>query len=875
MTNIRYDLKNNVLTFNSTQYYFHFSIKKLFMKKLQPHTRQQRKLLARGLANIPLLIAILLCSIPALAQTTFTYTGGVQTYTVPAGVTSINVTLNGAQGGTDNYGALFTGALGGRVSATLAVTPGAVLNIYVGGRGPDNGAGTGGYNGGGNGTTAGGGAGGGGASDIRLGGTALSNRIIVAGGGGGAGEQRPSTNGGGAGGGLTGAIGLGYSGSDVNAGGGTQTSGGTAGYYSPASFASGTNGSQGVGGDGWNTPGYLHYGGGGGGGYYGGGGNAYGYGGGGSSYTDPTFASSVVHSQGVNGGNGSVIICTPLQATTGNTSVCLGTTNTLSNTAGGGTWSSSNTLVATVGVTTGAVSGLAVGTAIISYVNTCGIATTTVSVNSLPNAFAVTGGGAYCSGGGGSVIGVQNTQAGVSYQLYNGSGAVGSAQPGSGPSVSFGAQTAAGTYSVVGTNTVTGCKSNMANTVSVSINPLPTVNTVSNQTACNGATQNAIAFTGSVGGTSYSWTNSNPAIGLGSGGTGIVCGTTAGENVSVTLTAPAGSVFTSIEFASYGTPNGSCGSFSLGSCHASNSMSVVSSILLGHNSGTITANNTTFTDPCFGTGKRLYVQARYSSTGNLPSFTATNAGTSPISGLITVTPTANGCMGAAQTFSITVNPQPSAITGNTTVYTTGTTSLSNADGSGAWASTNTAVATVNGSGVVTGVGAGTSTISFTLASTGCTNTTVVTDTTAAPAGALHFDGNDDYVEVPHTASLSPANVTLECWVKPGRSGILSGLVTKEPTGASSQIGYGFRQRPDNKFWFVIGREGSGVFAASTTLLVPGTWYHLAGTFDGSKVRLYVNGVLEGTTTTALGDKLYSKSQDCSPQFFPGSVPGLY
>jgi hypothetical protein len=49
-----------------------------------------------------------------------------------------------------------------------------------------------------------------------------------------------------------------------------------------------------------------------------------------------------------------------------------------------------------------------------------------------------------------------------------------------------------------------------------------------------------------------------------------VCGT-ADENGAVNIMAPAGNVFTSVTFASYGTPNGVCGSFTIGSCDAVNS----------------------------------------------------------------------------------------------------------------------------------------------------------------------------------------------------------------------------------------------------------------------------------------------------------------
>src|SRR6476620_8538019 len=106
-----------------------------------------------------------------------------------------------------------------------------------------------------------------------------------------------------------------------------------------------------------------------------------------------------------------------------------------------------------------------------------------------------------------------------------------------------------------------------------------------------------------------------------------ICGT-AGENGSVTLTAPGGKVFTSVTFASYGTPDGSCGSFTIGSCHAANSQSIVEAALLNNNSATIVASNGVFGDPCGGTVKRLYIEAVYSFPLplHLISFSCTSRG---------------------------------------------------------------------------------------------------------------------------------------------------------------------------------------------------------------------------------------------------------
>ncbi|MCW3122311.1 MAG: C-terminal target protein, partial [Flavipsychrobacter sp.] len=320
----------------------------------------------------------------ATAQTTFNYTGAVQTYVVPSGVTSLTIDAVGASGGY-SYSGYGAQGKGGRVQCSMAVTAGQVLNFFVGGQG-DNGVGTsggvnGGWNGGGNSSVYNFGAGGGGATDIRYGGTALSNRVIVASAGGGGGYNCSSGNDGGNGGGLTGDTSSmchskSYSGLCYNALGGTQTAGGTGGTCG----GSGTTGAAGVGGAGKN------YGGGGGGGYYGGGGGYYAGGAGGSSYTDPTRVSGVTHTAAYNTlGHGHLVITAvcPLPtvaAITGTPTLCAPGGTTLADATPGGVWSSSSTSVATV--SSGAVSGMSAGTAIISYAvtNSCGTTTVTDTV---------------------------------------------------------------------------------------------------------------------------------------------------------------------------------------------------------------------------------------------------------------------------------------------------------------------------------------------------------------------------------------------------------------------------------------------------------------------------------------------------------------
>jgi alpha-tubulin suppressor-like RCC1 family protein len=238
--------------------------------------------------------------------TSFTYTAGLQFFTVPAGVSTLNVQAWGGGGGGVS-GSLAAGGGAAYVSGTLTVVPGQVLTVLVGGGGAGgtNGSGAGGYGGGGSSASANAG-GGGGESALA---DCLTGAMLVeaaGGGGGGSGTLTP----GGAGGIETGSIGTPAAGGGGGGGGaGSQTAGGAAGAGSGA--AGGNAGYAHAGGAG----GAVYGGGGGGGGYYGGGGGGGafsgqgtqgGSGGGGSSYTSASTFTLTSAAQGrgsIPGGN--------------------------------------------------------------------------------------------------------------------------------------------------------------------------------------------------------------------------------------------------------------------------------------------------------------------------------------------------------------------------------------------------------------------------------------------------------------------------------------------------------------------------------------------------------------------------------------------
>ncbi|MDA7596449.1 SUEL-type lectin domain-containing protein, partial [Flavobacteriales bacterium] len=89
------------------------------------------------------------------------------------------------------------------------------------------------------------------------------------------------------------------------------------------------------------------------------------------------------------------------------------------------------------------------------------------------------------------------------------------------------------------------------------------------------------------------------------------------EGNLLTLTAPNGALITSIDFASYGTPSGLCGSFNTSICHSINSQSIVENACLNQNTCSILVQNSTFGDPCTGLNKQLAVEATYSNNPNI------------------------------------------------------------------------------------------------------------------------------------------------------------------------------------------------------------------------------------------------------------------
>jgi len=116
---------------------------------------------------------------------------------------------------------------------------------------------------------------------------------------------------------------------------------------------------------------------------------------------------------------------------------------------------------------------------------------------------------------------------------------------------------------------------------------------------------------------------------------------------------------------------------------------------------------------------------------------------------------------------------------------------------------------------------------------------------AGGGSALQFDGVDDYVDCGNDESLNITDViTIEAWIK----WTIDPSTTSDnwPTIVNRANDNGYRlAHSQTATYFEFGViKASGGYIASTTSPVKDVWYHVVGTYDLSKLRIYVNGKFE-------------------------------
>ncbi len=441
-----------------------------------------------------------------------------------------------------------------------------------------------------------------------------------------------------------------------------------------------------------------------------------------------TITYTVENSCGSTFTTGIVTVGTSDGSITGTTTLCTGSTSTLS-ASNTGSWTSSNTSVATVGATTGVVTGIATGTSVISYVSAGGCsATTMVTVGSA----TITGTLSVCPG---ATTTLANEMAGGVWST-------------SSTAATIDASTGVATGVAAGTTTISYIAGSCYKTAILTVNTTP--NAIGGSLSiCQGT---STPLTNATGG-GVSWVSSNATVATIGSTSGMVTGVAAGT-ATVTYTVNTGCYRTAEVTVNAGPAaitgaTGVCAGSTAtlsnatgGGTWSSSAAGVatigsLTGIITGVNSGVTTisynAGNCRATiaftvsaiapitgtaSMCIGSSVTL---GNASTGGTWTSSNTTVATAGSATGVVTGVVGGNATIsytipsGCVRTINVTVTATPVTIGGSLGVCNGTTATLTNAMSGGTWSGSNASVATINAtSGVITGVGVGTLNVSYTL-----------------------------------------------------------------------------------------------------------------------------------------------------------------
>ncbi|MCC6369668.1 MAG: T9SS type A sorting domain-containing protein [Bacteroidia bacterium] len=120
-------------------------------------------------------------------------------------------------------------------------------------------------------------------------------------------------------------------------------------------------------------------------------------------------------------------------------------------------------------------------------------------------------------------------------------------------------------------------------------------------------------------------------------------------------------------------------------------------------------------------------------------------------------------------------------------------------------------------------------------------------TSAQTASSLNFDGADDKVDIPHDPAFNFSNqLTIEMWVNTSASG--QQFITTKNEDSWYMAVNGDNNHSGKASVFLNGIVPGG-WLNGTSTISDGNWHHLAATYNGSKLKLYVDGALEAVSSS--------------------------
>jgi gliding motility-associated-like protein len=282
-----------------------------------------------------------------------------------------------------------------------------------------------------------------------------------------------------------------------------------------------------------------------------------------------------------------------------------------------------------------------------------------------------------CNNSNTSAVTFTGAVSGTTFNWTNDNPAIGLAASGTGNIPSFTAKantSTAAMATITVTPTENGCEGPAKNFI-ITVNPTPDVAKPIDQTLCNNSNTAPIIFTSAVNNTIYSWTNSNPAIGLTASGTGniasfIAVGNPTGTSVATISITPTNNGCTGIpkNFDIIVNPiNNVAQPADQALCNEANTTAI-------NFAGTVTGTTYSWTN------NNALVGLAAAGTGDIATFKAINKTALPVTATITVSPVSASCPGLPKTFDILIHPTPDVEASSNAIVCLGNTMQLNATG---------------------------------------------------------------------------------------------------------------------------------------------------------------------------------------------------
>lgn len=116
---------------------------------------------------------------------------------------------------------------------------------------------------------------------------------------------------------------------------------------------------------------------------------------------------------------------------------------------------------------------------------------------------------------------------------------------------------------------------------------------------------------------------------------------------------------------------------------------------------------------------------------------------------------------------------------------------------------------------------------------------------ALNGGAINFDGVNDYVNIPSFINKPSSQITTEAWIRPNKPSVGTGTQRGAAVSATNSMYLGIIDSVDGGSTFALhwANQTSNSRIYNWNGSIPNnSWTYIAGTYDGSTSRAYINGV---------------------------------